>query len=112
MCEQLRKREVDMCCLQEVRWRGQGARFVGCRGRRYKLWWSGNNDEILVKELCEKAVEIRRKSDRVMAVVLAFEEEVTRVICAYAPRLEDQSARKINAIMTQQVSGICKALVK
>ena len=63
MCEQLRKGKVDMCCLQEVKWRGQGARFVGCRGRRYKLCWSGNNDEIgdvgiLVKEeLCEKVVE-------------------------------------------------------
>ena len=38
MCEQLRKREVDMCCLQEVKCRGQGARFVvevgdiGCDG--------------------------------------------------------------------------------
>ena len=30
VCEQLRKRKVDMCCLQKVRWRGQGARFVGC----------------------------------------------------------------------------------
>ena len=64
VCEQLRKREVHMRCLQEVRWRGQGARFVGCRGRRYKLWWSGNNDEIerveiLVKqELCVKVVEV------------------------------------------------------
>ena len=28
------------------------------------------------------------------------------------PRLEDQSARKINFIMTWQVSGICKSLVK
>ena len=28
------------------------------------------------------------------------------------PRLEDQSARKINFIMTWQVGGICKALVK
>ena len=27
-------------------------------------------------------------------------------------RLEDQSARKINFIMTWQVSGICKTLVK
>ena len=67
MCEQLRKREVDMCCLLEVRWRGQGARFVGCRVRRYKLLWSGNNDRIggvgiLVKEeLCEKVVEVRKK---------------------------------------------------
>ena len=37
------------------------------------------------EELCEKLVEVRRKSDRVMALVLAF-EEVTRVICAYAPQ--------------------------
>ena len=28
------------------------------------------------------------------------------------PRLEDQSAKKINFIMTWQVSGICKTLVK
>ena len=28
------------------------------------------------------------------------------------PRLEDQSVRKINFIVTWQVSGICKTLVK
>ena len=49
MCELLRKRRVDVCFLQEVRWRGQGARFVGVKGRKYKLWWSGNNDEIGVR---------------------------------------------------------------
>ena len=76
-----------MCCLQEVGWRGQGARFVGCRGRKYKLWWSGNNDGIgevgiLVKEeLCKKVVEVRRKSNRVMAMGLAFEEEVISYMC-------------------------------
>ena len=46
MCEQLRKREVDMRCSQKGRWREQGARLVGGRGRRYKLWWSENNDGI------------------------------------------------------------------
>ena len=45
VCEQEGKK-VDRCCLQEIRWRGQGARFVGSRGRRYKLWLSGINDEI------------------------------------------------------------------
>ena len=45
--------------LSVGRWRGQGARFVGCKGGRYKLGWSGNTDGIgevgiLVKELCEK----------------------------------------------------------
>ena len=69
MCEQLRKREVDMCYIQEVRWRGQVARFVGCRGRRYKLWWSGNNDEIgrvgvlLKKKPCKKVIEVQIKSN-------------------------------------------------
>ena len=45
MCEELRKRKVDVCCLQEVRWRGEGARFIGVKGRRYKLWWCGNDDK-------------------------------------------------------------------
>ena len=53
-----------MCGLQEVRWRGQGAQFMGMKGRRYKLWWFRNNDGagaagVLVKEeLCDKVVEV------------------------------------------------------
>ena len=31
--------------------------------------------------LCEKVVEVGRVSDRVMAVVLVFEEDVLRSIC-------------------------------
>ena len=32
VCKGLRKRKVDVCCIQEVRWKGQGARFVGASG--------------------------------------------------------------------------------
>ena len=35
--EELRKRMIDVCCLWEVRWREQGARMLGMKGRRYKL---------------------------------------------------------------------------
>ena len=45
VCEELKKRRMDVCCQQEVRWRGQGARFMGVKGRRYKLGWSGNSDD-------------------------------------------------------------------
>ena len=63
--------------LQEVRWKNEGTRFLGVFRRRYKLWWSGNRSaiggvRILVKELCQKVIDVRRKSDRVMVVVLAF----------------------------------------
>ena len=43
------------------------ARFVGASGRRYKLWWSGNDAGlgwvgILVKEeISGNVVEVRRK---------------------------------------------------
>ena len=68
MCEELRKRRVDVYRLQEVRWRGQGAQFMGVKGKRYKLWWSENSDGtggvgVLVKEeLCEKVVECKGRA--------------------------------------------------
>ena len=86
-----------MYCLQEVRWRGQGARTMGVKGKRYKLWWSGNvkGVGVMVKEeLCEKVVEVRRKSDKVMTLVLAFEGEVVRVICGYEPQSGRERAEK------------------
>ena len=49
-------------------------------GRRYNLWSSGNRDgfcdvEIMVmEELCEMLVEVRRMSDMVMAIGLFYED--------------------------------------
>ena len=81
-----------MYCLQEVRWRGQDANFLRVKGRRYKLWWSGKGDGVggvsgMVKEqLCKKVVEARRVSDRVMTVIVVFEQDVLRLICGYVPQ--------------------------
>ena len=48
---------------------------MGTSGQRNKLWWSGNDAgfggvEVLVKQISENIVEVRRKSNRVMAIVL------------------------------------------
>ena len=86
------RREVGICCIQEVRWRGMGSKSVGSSGRRFKLWWSGNEDKIggvriLVREdLCMNVVEINRISDRVMVVVIIFGKKVVRIVCAYSPQ--------------------------
>ena len=70
-----------MCCLQEVRWRGQRYRMLEMKGRRYKLWRSGKGDGVggvgvMVKEqICEKVLEVRRVSDNVV-----FQEDVLRLI--------------------------------
>ena len=55
------------------------------------MWWSGNQEGcggvgVLVKEeLYDKFIEDRRVNDRVISLVIVFEEEVLRVVCAYAP---------------------------
>ena len=90
VCEELRMRMIDVCCLQEVRWRGQGARMLGINGGRYELWWSGKlyvvgGVGVMVKEeMCKKMLEVRRACDRVMTVVVVFEEYVLRLICGCA----------------------------
>ena len=88
VCEELKKRKVDLCCLQEIRHRTEGAQFIGAKGRWYKLWWSGNDDGvrgvgILTKEeLLKNVVEVRRRGARVMAIVLVFNLEVVRRLCS------------------------------
>ena len=91
VCEELRKRKVDVCGLQVIRWKNESTRVLGILRRRYKLWWSGNISGIggiviLVQEVCEKVVDFPRKSDRVMVIVLAFGEQVIRIILAYGPQ--------------------------
>ena len=62
MCEELRKRRMDVCCLQEV--------TLGI---------------VMVKEEpCEKVVKERRRSDRVMTVVMVLEEEVKNYMCVWS----------------------------
>ena len=41
--EMLERRSVDVCCVQEVRWRGASVRSVVGRRARYKLFWIGNS---------------------------------------------------------------------
>ena len=66
ICGELRRRMIDMCCLQEVRWRGQVARMLGMKERRYMLWWSIKGDGVggvgvvVKEELCEEVVEVRK----------------------------------------------------
>ena len=37
---------TDVCFLQWVIWRGQVARTLGMKIRRYMLWWCGKRYEI------------------------------------------------------------------
>ena len=93
---ELLMRKVVICCIQEVRWRDMGSKFLGSLGRRFKLWWSGNEDRIggvgiLVREdLCMNVVEIHKISDRVMVVVIIFGKKVVRIFALMLHNVEDR----------------------
>ena len=41
--ETLKRRCVDICCVQEVKWKGEGARMIG---NGFKFLWSGSGKAV------------------------------------------------------------------
>ena len=41
--EMLTRRKVDICCLQEVRYKNEGCITFGSGDQKYKLWYAGND---------------------------------------------------------------------
>ena len=42
--ETVSRRGVDLCCLQEVRWRGASACMIVGKDSRYKVFWIGKEN--------------------------------------------------------------------
>ena len=74
VCEVLYRRKVKVCCIQEVRWKGEGSRAL----QGYKLTWKGNSEGtagvgvLVASELADKIIRVERISDRVIAVDLVI----------------------------------------
>ena len=88
----LSKRKVDVCCVQETRWRGGRAKFIGAKGERYKFWWEGGDGSagvglVIKEELCGDVIEVRWKSEQIIVVVMACGKQVMRMISCYAPQV-------------------------
>ena len=90
--EAISRRSIDICCVQEVRWRGESARLIEGKDTIYKLFWAGNDHGsngvgIFLAEIwTEKVFDIRRVSDRIMLIKLILGEEILTVISIYAPQ--------------------------
>ncbi|XP_059301993.1 uncharacterized protein LOC132053918 [Lycium ferocissimum] len=85
----LKKRRINIACVQETKWVGPKAKDVD----GYKLWLSGksryrNGVGILVdSELRDQVVEVRRINDRMMAIKLVVGGFTLNIISAYAPQV-------------------------
>ena len=79
-------------------------RVLGLEGRRYNLWCSGKSHGLggvgvmLMEKLREKVVEVRRVSDRMMAVVLVFEKDALKLILVHASQSGGCLERKLYTV--------------
>ncbi|KAJ8375265.1 hypothetical protein SKAU_G00058450 [Synaphobranchus kaupii] len=86
----MERRKIDILCVQETRWKGSKARNIG---RGYKLFYHGVDGRrngvgvILKEEYARGVLEVRRVSDRVIALKLVREGVMVNVISAYAPQV-------------------------
>ena len=88
--ETLKRCCVDICCVREVKWKGQGARMIG---NGFKFLWSRSSKAvngvgvIVANWLVGKTVEVERYSDRVMKVNIVIGDVVWEVVFCYCPQV-------------------------
>ena len=86
--ETLKRSCVDICCLQEVRWKGPGVKIVG---NGFKFLWRGDCKgeksvgAIVENWLIGKVVGVERFHDRVIKVSIVFGNAVWKVVTCYSP---------------------------
>ena len=93
--ETLKRRCVDIWCLQEVRWKGKKAKMIR---NGFKFPWSGgckaeNGVGVIVANwLVGKVVGVERFNDRVMKVNIVIGDVVWEIVSCYCP----QAGRSVN----------------
>ena len=89
--ETLARRRIDICAVQETRWRGCSTRMITGKHCRYKFLWSGDTSGfggvgILVAEKwAEKTISVDRTSSRQMSFRLLIGRKILYII-SYAPQ--------------------------
>ena len=90
--ETLSRRKVDLCCVQETRYRGGHCRIITGKDSRYKLFWSGNSKGtagvgvFVAEKWIEKVFEVKRVSDRIILVKIIVNQRVLCLLSVYAPQ--------------------------
>ena len=94
------RRCIDLCCLQETRWRGSSARKITGRDCIYKFFWSGDPSGLggvgilLAEKWIDKVLSVVRINHRIMMLRLLVGKIILSIFCVYAPQCGRPSEEK------------------
>ena len=92
LADMMERKNVDILCLQETKWKGSKAKNIGggC-----KIFYNGADGRkngigiVLREELAESSLEVKRVSDRLMAMKLEVNETILNIVRAYASQVNN-----------------------
>ena len=88
----MERRNVDILCLQETKWKGSKARNIG---NGCKIFYNGADERkngigiVLMEELAESVLEVKKVSDRLMTIKLDVNGSILNMVSAYAPQVNN-----------------------
>ena len=111
--DMMEQRNVDILYLQETKWKGSKARNIG--GGCCKLFYNradGKNEigMMMKEELVESVLEVKRVSDRLMAIKLEVKGLILKIINAYAPQVNNSMEEKND--FWQDLDGLIESVSK
>ena len=99
-----RRASVDLCCIQNFRWREVSARMINGKDRMYKFFWVGKPDDtsgvgiLLKKKWVEQVVDVNQVNDRIIVINVLVGSTVVSVVCVYAPQLDENTKKLISSL--------------
>ena len=84
----MRRRRIDIMCVQETRWEGQSTREIG---EGFKLFCTESEKRngvgiVLDEELKKQVTNFQGVPDRLMMAKIIVDTEVVNIVSAYAPQ--------------------------
>ena len=63
--EVIHRRRVDVCCVQETRWKNSGTRIIASMESGYKFYWQGNAGVgiFVTRKWIDNIAEVRRLNE-------------------------------------------------
>ena len=113
LADMMERKNVDILCLKETKWKGSKARNIGggC-----KIFYNGADERkngigiVVREELAESILEVKRVSDRLMAMKLEVKGSILNIVSAYAPQVNNSMEEKND--FWEDLDGLIESIPK
>ena len=90
--ETLGRRNTDICCIQESRWKGCSVRLIKAKDFTYKFIWSGDSSGfqgvgiLIEKKWIDKIISVVRVDHRIIHIRILIGKLIINIFSVYAPQ--------------------------